>query len=153
VVNPKDGALYFTIGGRKTQSGLYRITYVGKESTSPSPAVPRGDEARALRHSLEAFHGRQDPKAVDAAWPYLGHEDRFIRYAARVAIEHQDPKTWQARALAEKDPARSLAALLALVRATMQDPFHHPRREGDPVPGAELKVPVLEALDRLAWEN
>jgi putative heme-binding domain-containing protein len=153
VVNPKDGALYFTIGGRKTQSGLYRITYVGKESTSPSPAVPSGDEARALRHSLEDFHGRQDPKAADIAWPYLGHEDRFIRYAARVAIEHQDPKTWQARALAEKDPARSVAALLALVRATMQDPFHHPRRDGDPVPGAELKLPVLEALDRLSWES
>ena len=29
VVNPKDGALYFTIGGRNTQSGLYRVTYVG----------------------------------------------------------------------------------------------------------------------------
>ncbi len=36
VVNPVDGALYFTIGGRRTQSGLYRVTYVGKESTSPA---------------------------------------------------------------------------------------------------------------------
>jgi putative heme-binding domain-containing protein len=153
VVNPKDGALYFTIGGRKTQSGLYRVTYVGKESTTPSQPDSRGAEARALRHSLEEFHGRQDPKAVDAAWPYLGHEDRYIRFAARVAIEHQDPKTWQARALAEKDPAASLGALLALVRATMQDPFHHPRKDGDPVPGVELKAPVLEALARLDWDK
>jgi putative heme-binding domain-containing protein len=153
VVNPKDGALYFTIGGRKTQSGLYRIAYVGKESTAPATADSRGAEARALRHSLEAFHGHPDPKAVDAAWPFLGHEDRYIRFAARVAIEHQDPKTWQSRALAEKDPGKALGALLALVRATGQDPFHHPRKAGDPVPGAELKGPILEALGRLDWNK
>jgi glucose/arabinose dehydrogenase len=28
-----DGALYFTIGGRGTQSELFRVTYVGEEST------------------------------------------------------------------------------------------------------------------------
>ena len=27
--------MYFTIGGRKVQSGLYRVTYVGTESTAP----------------------------------------------------------------------------------------------------------------------
>ena len=34
VINPKDGAMYFTIGGRKTQSGLYRVTYVGAEEST-----------------------------------------------------------------------------------------------------------------------
>src|SRR5207302_6911570 len=34
VVNPQDGALYFTVGGRNTQSALYRITYTGTESTA-----------------------------------------------------------------------------------------------------------------------
>jgi putative heme-binding domain-containing protein len=154
VINPKDGALYFTIGGRRTQSGLYRVTYLGKESTEPAKnGDAAGALARALRHKLEAFHGKQDPHAVDTAWPYLGHEDRFVRFAARVAIEHQDPKTWQERALAEKDPARALAALLALVRATGQDPFHHPRKPADPVPGADLKAPILEALDRIDWSE
>ncbi len=154
VINPKDGALYFTIGGRKTQSGLYRITYTGTESTSPSNGdETTGAEARALRHRLEAFHGKSDPKAVETVWPYLGHEDRYIRYAARVAIEHQDPKTWQERALGEKDPAKALGALLALVRATGQDPFHHPRKPGEPVPGAALKAPILEALARIDWKK
>ena len=32
VVNPKDGAMYFAVGGRNTQSGLYRVTYDGGES-------------------------------------------------------------------------------------------------------------------------
>jgi putative heme-binding domain-containing protein len=152
IVNPKDGALYFTIGGRKTQSGLYRVTYTGKEPTEPSRGgKDAGAEARALRHRLEALHGKADPQAIDTAWPYLGHEDRYIRFAARVAIEHQDPKQWQERALKEADPARALNALLALVRATGQDPFHHPRKPGDPVPGAALQGPILDALARLDW--
>jgi putative heme-binding domain-containing protein len=153
VVNPKDGALYFTIGGRKTQSGLYRVTYVGKESTAPSKGDDRGAAARAHRHQLEAFHGFQDPRAVETAWPYLGHEDRYMRFAARVAVEHQDPKTWQKRALAEKDSETALGALLALVRATGQDPFHHPRKPADPVPGADLKGSILEALARIDWDK
>jgi putative heme-binding domain-containing protein len=154
VVNAKDGALYFTIGGRQTQSGLYRVTYTGPESTAPwngNPAAGAGE--RALLHRLEAFHGKRDPQAVNTAWPYLAHPDRFIRFAARVAVEHQDPKTWQDRALAERDPVTALGALLALVRATGQDPFHHPRKTGGPVPGAELKGPILYALARIPWER
>jgi putative heme-binding domain-containing protein len=153
VVNPKDGTLYFTIGGRKTQSGLYRVTYTGTEPTTPSAGGPAPGPLHELRRKLEAFHGHQDAKAVETAWPYLGHEDRFIRYAARTAVEHQDPKTWQQRALAEKGPARAIAGLLALVRAVGQDPFHHPRKPGEPVPGEALKGPILEALGRIDWQK
>ncbi len=153
VINPKDGALYFTIGGRKTQSGLYRVTYIGTESTAPSKGGPEPGPLHALRKKLEAFHGKPDPKAVETAWPYLGHEDRYIRFAARVAIEHQDPKEWQDRALKEADPAKAIAALLALVRATGQDPFHHPRKSGDIIPGRDLQNPILDALDRIDWSK
>ncbi len=65
VVNPNDGALYFTIGGRKTQSGLYRVTYSGKESTDPSKSGTEPGPLHGVRRQLEAFHGRQDAKAVD----------------------------------------------------------------------------------------
>ena len=47
VVNPTDGAMYFAIGGRKTQSGLYRVTYTGKESDRT--AEPAGAAATDLR--------------------------------------------------------------------------------------------------------
>jgi putative heme-binding domain-containing protein len=151
VVNPKDGALYFTIGGRQTQSGLYRVTYVGTESTAPAPADLRGAEERALRRRLEAFFGRQDPAAVPAAWPYLNHPDRYIRSAARVAVEHQDPKTWQDRALAEKDPERAIQALLALVRVTSTDPFH--RTKDTPPTDPALKARILHALERIDWDR
>ncbi len=70
----------------------------GRPSRPPRSSRPRcRREARTLRHQLEAFHGRRDPKAVDAAWPHLGSPDRFIRWAARVAIEHQAPETWRDR--------------------------------------------------------
>jgi putative heme-binding domain-containing protein len=151
VINPKDGAMYFTVGGRQTQSGLYRVIYVGKESTEPAKGDNRGAADRTLRHKLEAFHGHADTKAVETAWPYLGHKDRFIRTAARIAIEHQDPKTWQDRALAEKEPEAALNALVALVRASASDPFHRPK--DSPPADAELKVRILDALEEIAWDK
>ena len=118
----KDGAMYFTTGGRGTQSGLYRVTFAG---ASTAPHAPSADErkaereaveARALRHKLEAFHGKQDPQAIDFAWPHLNSPDRWIRYAARLAIESQPVDQWQKRALDERDVNASLTALLALAR-------------------------------------
>jgi putative heme-binding domain-containing protein len=144
VVNPKDGALYFIIGGRSTQSGLYRITYAGKESTAPSQGDDNhGAEARALRHKLEAFHGKADPKAVPTSWPYLGHDDRYIRFAARVAIEHQNLQEWSDLALKETNPVAAINALLALARAG--------GKHG--TSGENFKNPTLEALDRIDWSK
>ncbi len=115
----QDGAMYFTIGGRRVQSGLYRVSYVGKESTLPADenkAMP-SDEVIA-RRTLEAFHGKQDPKAVETAWPHLSSTDRYVRAAARTALEHQPLDQWQARALTESNATAQLEALLVLARRT-----------------------------------
>lgn len=135
VVNPRDGALYFTIGGRNTMSGLYRITYAGKESTEPAKLDDTGAEARTARHKLEAFYTKQDPQAVAAAWPFLNNEDRFLRYAARTVLEFQEPKTWQEKALKETNPVAALHALVGLIRA------------GD----KGLLPQILAALERIDW--
>ena len=153
VVNPHDGALYITVGGRRTQSGLYRVTYTGSDPVGPAGDPPAVPELHALRRSLEKFHGQSDPAAIEAAWPQLGHPDRFIRTAARIALEHQDPALWQDKALAETDPGRALGALLALMRRVGQDPFHYPRTAGQPIPGAALQEPVIDALGRLDWNQ
>ena len=118
-VNPKDGCLYVTIGGRKTQSGLYRIRYTGDESTAAAPVVAneRAAKARAIRRSLEAFHGKPDPKAVPAAWPHLASADRAIRYAARVAVERQPLGEWKDKALAETRIEAVIQSAIALCRA------------------------------------
>jgi hypothetical protein len=116
-----DGAMYFITGGRGTQSGFYRVSHVGQASRLSQTSQDRlSDEAaakaRELRRKLESFHGKKDSKAVDFAWPHLSSPDRFIRYAARVAIEHQDVNLWKDRALAELNPDAGLTALLALAR-------------------------------------
>lgn len=147
VVNPKDGALYFTIGGRKTKSGLYRVTYTGKEPVESFDETKRVF-TRPVSAKLESFHGKADPKAVETAWPYLNSDDRFVRNAARVALEHQDPKTWMEKALSEKDAVSAIQALLALVRVTSDDPQH----KKTPV-DEKLKGQILSALDAIDWAS
>ncbi len=117
VVGP-DGALYFLTGGRRLESDLYRVYYTEKEDEkAETPATDNsGSEARVLRHQLEAFHQKQDTAAISAAWAQLNNPDRFIRYAARIAIEHQPLEWWQTKALAEKDPVKLIYASVALAR-------------------------------------
>lgn len=112
-----DGAMYFTTGGRHTQGALFRVTYTGTEPTAPADLhETKGSDARDLRHQLEAFDGHEDAKAVDFAWPQLASADRFLRYAARIAIESQPIEQWKARALSEANPKAALTALLAVAR-------------------------------------
>ncbi|MEQ8683703.1 MAG: c-type cytochrome [Imperialibacter sp.] len=110
-----DGSLYFLTGGRRLESDLYRVTYIGDESVA-APAVAAATEPAAIRKQLEAYHGAPQVGAVDFGWPYLSHEDRFVRYAARMAVEHQPVSEWQAKALAEKQPVALTQSMIALSR-------------------------------------
>ena len=120
VVIGDDGSLYFTIGGRGTAASLFRVTYTGNEPATPMAASQlqeqAGRDARALRHKLESYNVQPDPAAVEFAWPHLNSPDRFIRYAARLAIERNPVSEWQSRALAEQRPHAAFTALLALAR-------------------------------------
>lgn len=118
-----DGSLYFTIGGRGTQASLFRVTYTGDE---PAAAVSNlqdksGSDARGLRRKLESFNVKPDPTAVEFAWPHLNSPDRFIRFAARLAIERNPVAQWQTKALEEKRPQAAFTALLALARLGAAD--------------------------------
>jgi putative heme-binding domain-containing protein len=124
MIHPGDGAMYFTIGGRRVQSGLYRVTYVGNESTIAASVKPSTTKERETRHMLENFHGESNPLALDAAWPLLDHPDRLIRWAARMAIEHQPTEQWTRRALLDDNPNTQVEALLALCRMTGICPQH-----------------------------
>ncbi|MEI6232245.1 MAG: c-type cytochrome [Planctomycetota bacterium] len=147
VINAKDQAMYFTVGGRRTQSALYRVTYTGAESTDVRKLQDVASPERDTRHTLEAFHGTKNPAAVAAAWPNLSSADRLIRFAARVAVEHQPVAEWQEKALAETDAQASMEALIALVRNSSLDSFH--AKEFKPNP--ELRAKVLASLDRIDW--
>lgn len=116
VVHPQDGSLYVAIGGRKTQSALYRVSYVGTESTAPAPALQPTAEI-TLRHELETLHDHHvGYEALDKAWPLLAHADRFVRYAARVAVERQSHEQWLDRARSESRPWAVIESSVALAR-------------------------------------
>jgi putative heme-binding domain-containing protein len=114
----RDGALYFTTGGRRAQSGLYRVAWTGAPVKAVTTGSPDETDAVRRRHALEAWHHPGGgAAAVEAAWPDLGDPDRAIRFAARVALEHQDPTLWAERALAEERLDASIEALVGLIRA------------------------------------
>ena len=113
-----DGAMYFATGGRNLESHLFRVYYTGEESTAPIDAANPPSAARDLRHRLEAYHNREDAGAIAAAWPHLNHEDRFIRYAARLAVESQPADQWWEKAIEEPDPVRRIHAIIALARSS-----------------------------------
>ena len=137
VIGP-DGALYFLTGGRRLESDLYRVFYedADKKSTATSESTAAElTEENKLRRELEKFHTGAQQGAVDFAWPNLKHEDRYIRYAARVAVEHQPLSEWQERALKESDPIILTQAVIALV--------HH----GKP----DLKNRIVQALTKIDY--
>lgn len=152
IIRPQDGAMYFAIGGRKTKSGLYRVTYTGNESTAASELdLAVGKKERELRRELESLHTQHHPNVIDKAWPHLASSDRFLRLAARAAIEHQDVKLWRDKALAEKHPQAAITSLLALARASGTDPFH--RKPDSPRPDPELLGKIVAALEKIDWNG
>ncbi|MDJ1496197.1 c-type cytochrome [Cytophagaceae bacterium DM2B3-1] len=133
-----DGSLYFLTGGRRLDSDLYRISYTdAKNKPADNTVVAELNEDTRLRRSLEQYHGKPQPGAVEAAWPNLKHKDRSIRYAARIAIEHQPISEWQQRALNETDAQTVIESMIALARQGKKD----------------TKTAVLEALTRIDYSK
>lgn len=142
-IHPGDGAMYFAIGGRRVQSGLYRVTYTGSEDIAPIVPDATITDAAKLRHELEAYHGKADPKAIAAAWVHLSSDDRHIRWAARTILERQPLASWKEKALAETDPVKQTEALLALARLGGICPYHR-------VPAKPLGAPAGEKAIKAA---
>ena len=120
LVNPDDGAMYFTVGGRRVQSGIYRVTYTGDESTAPAESLAGGKDQRKRRQALESYlqtgAKQATDKELDKIWAGLGAPDRGIRHAARAALEKQPAASWKDRIAGEGSPVVATAALIALAR-------------------------------------
>ncbi len=129
----EDGNVYFTTGGRRTQSALYRLRASGK--TSPvglqEASAPRMASERHRRQQLESLHLSFTPEEfeevwikqgqLEEVWSSLDDRDTFLRRAARVALEHQPVQLWQQRALQEDKPELRLPAMIALARCADED--------------------------------
>lgn len=139
----QDGAMYFTIGGRGTQAGLYRVSYVGDNKPAAPDAKMAAEEllredAAAARGAIARMKDHAGSRyAVDEAWPLLASKDRFTSFPARTLLENMSIGMWKDKALAESDPRTALNALLALARV------------GSP----ETQKELFKALSKFAPEN
>ena len=149
VIHPDDGAMYFTIGGRRVQSGLYRVTYSGGEDTSPVEAGTGGHGARALRQSLEAYHGRIGNEAIPLAWDHLDHDDPFIRNAARAALESQPSSSGATGHFAKSATATRFSPCWPSPGFGGTDPFH--REDSDPPVNSVQRDRILSALAEIDY--
>ena len=151
IIHPGDGSMYFAIGGRKVQSGLYRVSYTGEEMTAPISTQPRVNELAKLRHNLENLHIGKHPKALEIAWPHSDHPDRFVRWAALMAIQHLPVEKWATKAFTEKDLGKRANILLSLSKAAGIDPFH--RKDTDSPIDREMGQKILQSLLQIKWSE
>lgn len=96
-----DGSMYFTTGGRGTQSGLYRVRYVGPDSVITSPdAIPK---TRPVDHAALRLKRRQLERLqpTEGDLPALiqdtNHSDAWIAQAAATALMRVDVDVLTAR--------------------------------------------------------
>jgi hypothetical protein len=118
---PRDGAMYFTVGGRRTQAALYRVTYTGGESTAPArPALPPTAEAKTAPRCLKRISRRRCPRLRSPrSSPGRTSPARTASCVSPRAscMEKQPPApTGPERALAETQPQAAIEALIALAR-------------------------------------
>jgi putative heme-binding domain-containing protein len=147
LVIARDGAMYVTTGGRKTQSGLYRITWNG-------PAEDR-------RHDLEldtgwfrdtnsswlwndgwsGIHaGRSegvDSKVISKLLDEVGSAARLDALAARVALEHLPFARWSDALSQPFHERRTIQLVIAALHAAP----------------LELREAVLETIDAIPLER
>jgi len=111
-----DGNMYFTTGGRRVASKLYRVRYVGEEPEGDVAETTGPSEALKTRRAIEA-----GSVPVDQLWNYLSDDDRFIQYAARVAIENTNRGQWQKYLESADEPKAIIQSALVVARRNYQD--------------------------------
>jgi hypothetical protein len=164
IVIGEDGAMYFTTGGRRTQSGLYRVTYAGTEDTARVNTKPRKRLAEVnllnkdpfeARTSFEAELGNRYDALAGIAASALESPDRTLRYVARTVLEGQIEFEIE-RTLKSDKPDVVIQGALAWVRRAATCPVHGPERAKDPrndiqftVTGPALRAKLLAALAKL----
>lgn len=134
MVVAEDGALYITTGGRRSLSGLYRVT--NSQAAGPRPVAPDPTPEVILRASLEERHGAGEVVDIQQLIKALGSRDRYVRHAARVALEHTPVEAWAQGGLTHSAPLVVAGSVIGLARSA----------------GDQWKAASLASLAR-TWES
>ncbi|WP_431121416.1 c-type cytochrome [Flagellimonas flava] len=134
-----DGAMYFLTGGRRLESALYKLTYTGALNNEVKIPVPNelGKNERSLRKKIESFQSIKSPDQIDFLVENLDHEDRYIRFSSRVALENQDVAIWKHKIVEDESVLRKTALAIAI---------GHQGEDND-------RVEALKALMKLDWAD
>jgi putative heme-binding domain-containing protein len=137
----KDGAMYFTTGGRGTQAGLYRVSYVGSSAAdarsgggkgTPTTLAQTGLEEEAQgqidrnrRREIERLYGLNPgtvfKPSIGRAMEALKSPDRFFNAAGRHFVEQMAPSRVREMLGQNVDPRSALTCALALARIGTKD--------------------------------
>lgn len=111
-----DGAMYFLTGGRQLESALYKVTYTGKRAHDVQELTENNSEInkRQFRKKIEKFQLVKSTDKIDFLIENLNHKDRYIRYAARVALENQDINIWKLKIAKEENTLRVINLAIAI---------------------------------------
>lgn len=95
------------------------LGYHTNEASQKALAGLLKDEAtRVQRRACEALVRSGQTGPVDDLLALLGNEDRFLRFAARLALERVPAEQWKEKGLALVDDRARLTAMLGLMRPT-----------------------------------
>ncbi|MGO3193866.1 c-type cytochrome [Sphingobacterium sp. JB170] len=141
-----DGALYFLTGGRKLESDIYRVYYKEQDEIDPAKKLeqPNFSPEFALRKEIEQYHKPSPAGTAKKMWEHLGNPDRHVRYAARIAIEHQPLQEWESLVFSERSITKLTEGVLALARTAAPQPALRDRL---------LARMALIPLDRITQEK
>lgn len=142
-----DGSMYLITGGRKTQSALYRVSYIGESPLSglaPGNNPPNGEHEREARKFSRQVRKQDEIPFLRKVFANssLESHDPVLRHAARITFERG--KLDDIRQVAAD--RRPLSANLALARA----------RQADDVPKIldvmrTVPLPTMDLTDQFIW--
>ena len=134
-----DGAMYFLTGGRRLESALYKLTYTGALNNEVKTPIQNelGKNERNLRKKIESYQSIKSPDQIDFLVENLDHEDRYIRFSSRVALENQDVAIWKHKIVEDESVLRKIALAIAIA---------HQGEDND-------RVEALQALMKLDWKD
>ncbi|MEX0361537.1 MAG: hypothetical protein AB3N10_11200, partial [Allomuricauda sp.] len=134
-----DGAMYFLTGGRRLESALYKLTYTGDLNNEVKTPTPNelGKNERNLRKKIESYQSVKSPDKIDFLVENLDHEDRYIRFSSRVALENQDVAIWKHKVAQDESVLRKITLAIAIA---------HQGEDKD-------RVEALQALMKLDWTD
>ena len=117
-----DGAMYFTTGGRRLQSGLYRV-WSDKNDHKKEKEI--ASKPLKLRKLLDTYHDTSLVADYNLIWENIGNKDRYIAFSARIALENHGVEKWASYINSKTEFNKKVEYGLAVARSNNKELQQH----------------------------